>query len=87
MLVQIFKTITLGFSTDMPCLAAVIPAMDKMHTKLTSASENKDYSPAICSALSIRKTLLDKYHSLMDDSEVYWITIGTFVFITSFSAY
>lgn len=68
---------TSQFSSDTPCAAAVIPAMDKMHTELTSAIENFDYSPALKSALSLGKTVLDKYYSLSDDSEVYRIAMGS----------
>ena len=69
---------TSQFSLDTPCTAAVIPAMDKMHTELTSAIENFDYSPALImkSALSLGKSVLDKYYSLSDDSKVYRIAMG-----------
>jgi hypothetical protein len=80
---QIFKTVTLEFSTDTPCLAAVIPAMDKMHAELTAASANPRYSSAIRAALSVGKTLLNKYYSLTDNSEVYRIAMGMSV-ITRF---
>jgi hypothetical protein len=69
--------VTLEFSTDTPCAAAVIPAMDKMHAELTAAVENINYSPALRAALSLGKNLLDKYYSLSDDSEVYRIATGT----------
>lgn len=69
---------TLEFSSDTPCAAAVIPAMDKMHTELTAAVENFDYSPALKAALSLGKTVLDKYYSLSDDSEIYWIAMGMY---------
>ncbi|KAH9960261.1 ribonuclease H-like domain-containing protein [Russula dissimulans] len=70
-----FKTVTLQFSTDTPCLAAVIPAMDKMHNELTAVSENVKYSPAVQATLTIGKNLLNKYYSLTDDSEVYRIAM------------
>jgi hypothetical protein len=74
---QTFKTVTLQFSTDTPCLAAVIPAMDKMHNELVAASENAKYSQAVRAALTIGRNLLNKYYSLTDDSEVYRIAMGT----------
>jgi hypothetical protein len=73
--------VTLEFSTDTPCVAAVIPAMDKMHTELTAAADNVDYSPALQAALSLGKTLLDKYYSLTDDSEVYRIAMGMYILV------
>ena len=75
---QIFKTVTLEFSTDTPCLANVIPAMDRMHDDLISACNNEDYSTAICDALKIGKNLLNKYYSITDNSEVYRIAMSKF---------
>jgi hypothetical protein len=74
--------VTLEFSTDTPCTAAVIPAMDRMHTELTSAVENVEYSPALQAALSLGKKVLDKYYSLSDDSEVYRIAMGEYYMIS-----
>lgn len=73
---QIFKTVTLEFSTDTPCIANVIPAMDRMHTDLVAACENKNYSTAIRAALKIGLNLLNKYYSITDNSEVYRIAMG-----------
>jgi hypothetical protein len=75
-MLQIFKTVTLQFSSDTPCLAAVIPAMDRMHDNLTAACEKEEYSPALRAALKMGKGLLDKYYSLTDTSEVYRIAMG-----------
>ena len=47
-----------------------------MHAELTSAVENVEYSPALQAALSLGKSVLDKYYSLLDDSEVYRIAVG-----------
>ena len=68
--------VTLQFSSDTPCIANVIPAMDKMHADLTASSENEDYTPAIRAALKLGINLLDKYYSLTDNSEVYRIAIS-----------
>ena len=73
---QIFKTVTLQFSSDTPCLASVIPAIDKMHHKLTAASQNTEYLPMLQVALRLRTKLLNKYYSLTDDSDVYCIAMG-----------
>ena len=59
-----------------PCIANVIPAMDKMHADLTASSENEDYTPTIRAALKLGINLLDKYYSLTDNSEVYRIAIS-----------
>jgi hypothetical protein len=56
--------------------------MDKMHTELTAAAENVEYSPALQAALTLGKNLLNKYYSLSDDSEIYRIAIGMKHFIT-----
>ncbi|KAH9971608.1 hypothetical protein BGW80DRAFT_1174487 [Lactifluus volemus] len=74
---DILKTVTLQFSTDTPCLASVIPAIDKMHDELTKASKKKDNSPALRAALVMGKGLLNKYYSLTDESEVYRIAMGS----------
>jgi hypothetical protein len=55
--------------------------MDKMHAELSAAAENVEYSPALLAALSLGKTLLDKYYSLTDDSEVYRIAMGVYIII------
>ena len=73
---QIFKTVTLEFSTDIPCLASVIPAMDKMHNDLTTATVNEEYLLALRAALTLGTTLLNKYYSLTDKSDVYRIAMG-----------
>ena len=54
--------------------------MDKMHAELTAASagDNVEYSPALQVALSLGKDLLNKYYSLLDDSEIYQIAIGMY---------
>ncbi|KAK2465179.1 hypothetical protein APHAL10511_002810, partial [Amanita phalloides] len=71
----IIKIVTLEFSTDMPCLAIVIPAMDQMHDKLTTMAENMTYSPVLHTVLALGQKLLNKYYSLTNDSELYCITI------------
>jgi hypothetical protein len=57
--------------------------MDKMHTELTTAIENFNYSPALKAALSLGKSVLDKYYSLSDDSEIYRIAMGKYNIIHS----
>ena len=62
----------------MPCTAAVIPVMDNLHAELTAATDNVEYPPALQAALLLGKDLLNKYYSLSDDSEIYWIAIGMY---------
>ena len=38
--------------------------MDKMHAELTAAVENVEYSPALQAALSLGKSVLDKYYRI-----------------------
>jgi hypothetical protein len=66
----------LEFSSDTPCIANVIPAMDRMHADLVAACKNENYSTAIRAALEIGKKLLDKYYSITDNSEVYRIAMS-----------
>ena len=66
----------LKFSTDMPCITNVIPAMDWMHANLLAACDNEDCSTAIHAALKVGMNLLNKYYSIMDNSEVYRIAMG-----------
>ena len=66
----------LEFSTDTPCIANIIPAMDRMHADLVAACENENYSTSIRAALKIGLNLLNKYYSIMDNSEVYQIAMG-----------
>ena len=73
--------VTLEFSSDTPCIANIIPAMDRMHADLVTASANENYSPAIRAALKIGKTLLDKYYSITDNSEIYRIAMSKYLFI------
>jgi hypothetical protein len=68
--------ITLEFSSDTLCIANVIPAMDRMHKELTAASTNEVYSPAIRAALKLGIGILNKYYSLTNNSEIYWIAMG-----------
>ena len=68
--------VTVEFSSDTPCITNVIPAMDKMHSELMAASNNDAYSPAIHATFKLGTGLLNKYYSIMDNSEVYRIAMG-----------
>jgi hypothetical protein len=54
--------------------------MDGMYNEITSLVKNRRYSPAIRAALSLGEKLLNKYYSLTDDSEVYRIAMGWFLY-------
>ena len=73
---QIFKTMMLKLSTDMPCIAKMIPAMDRMHADLLAVCDNEDYSTTIHTALKVEMNLLNKYYSITDNSKVYRIAMG-----------
>ena len=67
---------TLIFSSDTPCLATVIPAMEHMRSNLQALASNYSYSPAVHAALVLGLGLLNKYYSLTDHSEAYQIAIS-----------
>ena len=67
---------TLKFSSDMPCIANMIPTMDQMHANLLAACDNENYSTAICTALKVEMNLLNKYYSITDNSKVYRTAMG-----------
>lgn len=73
---QIFKTMTLVFSGDTPCLAMVIPAMERMRSDLQVFAASYSYSLAVRVALVLGLGLLNKYYSLTDHSKAYRIAIG-----------
>jgi hypothetical protein len=75
---QIFKDATLFFSRSTPNLAKVIPAMDHIERHLASAATNKKYASSIQAAIKIGKSLLNRYYSLTDYSELYRIAMGMF---------
>ncbi|KAJ2927840.1 hypothetical protein H1R20_g9248, partial [Candolleomyces eurysporus] len=72
---KVFKNTTLKFSSESTNLPDVIPAMDQMHDVLTSSMKDPKLNVSICGALSLGIDLLNKYYSLTDESEVYWIAI------------
>ena len=73
----------LVFSSNMACLATIIPAMDYMDSKLQSMSYNyKKHELALCMVLMLGLNLLDKYNFLINHSKVYQITISTSSYLT-----
>ncbi|KAG1760279.1 hypothetical protein EDD22DRAFT_761708, partial [Suillus occidentalis] len=74
-LCDVLKDATLFFSRSMPNLATVIPAMDMINRKLTTDSITCTYEPAIRASLGLAKKTLNRYYSMTDWSEVYWIAM------------
>lgn len=60
--------------------------MDRVDQKLSEASLNVDYAPAIRKACALGKKLLNKYYSLTDSSHVYRIAMGTLAPLFMFSS-
>ena len=81
---QIFKSVTLQFSSDTPCLMASILTMDWMHEELTTVLENEEYSPALWGTLMMGTRLLNKYYLLTDQSEVYHVAISMWLVSVSY---
>ena len=77
-LAQIFKDATLFFSRSTPNLATVILAMDHIDEHLTMASLNRQYSAPVRVALAMGKSVLNKYYSLTDASDLYRVAMGEF---------
>lgn len=50
--------------------------MDQMHANLVAACKNENFLSLIHAALKIGLKLLNKYYSITDNSEVYWIAMG-----------
>ncbi|KAG1738826.1 uncharacterized protein EDB91DRAFT_1054358 [Suillus paluster] len=73
---KILKHTTLFFSCGTPNLAMVIPAMDHINTVFTNGIiKTQTLHPAIRAALHVAKITLNRYYSLTDESETYWIVM------------
>jgi hypothetical protein len=57
---QQYKKATLFFSQDSATIAAVIPAMDKLDSKLNQQTKEA-YHPAVISAMQLAKNKMDRY--------------------------
>lgn len=66
-----FQSCDSFFSHSTPNLATIIPAMDHIDTYLTTVSQDLNYLSAICASVALRKTHLNKYYDMTDNSEVY----------------
>ena len=56
----------------------MILAMDHIDERLTTDALNPRYNCAIRASLGIARKTLDRYYTLTDMSEVYWISMGMF---------
>jgi hypothetical protein len=66
----------LCMSCSTPCLAMVIPAVDRIDETLTNNSPDPAFEPSIHTALGIAKKTLNWYYNATDQSEVYRIAMG-----------
>lgn len=73
---QILKDATLFFSRDIPKLAVVVPAMDRIDEVLTTYSQDRKLSSPIRAAVTLAKKTLNRYYELTDSSDVYRIAMG-----------
>jgi hypothetical protein len=73
-----YKEATVFFSQDsVSTIAHVIPTMDRIEAMLSSSS-TEPLSPSVKHALSFARTIMDKYYSKTDLSNVYRIAMGMF---------
>ena len=82
---QILKDATTFFASNMPIVAAVIPAInaiDKMFA--TGIIDKQILSEPIHHALTIGKKTLNKYYTLTDKSHIYWVAMGKLFYFLSF---
>ncbi|KAG1759931.1 hypothetical protein EDD22DRAFT_781859, partial [Suillus occidentalis] len=83
-ILMILKHTTLFFSCGTPNLVMVIPVMNHIDTIPLSISftiftngiiKTKTLHPALRAALHIAKITLNRYYSLTNESETYWIAM------------
>jgi hypothetical protein len=75
--VQQYKKATIYFSRETTSIAAVIPAMDRLNTKLNRQTK-EPYHPSIRAAMKLAAKKLDHYYSLTDSSDMYRIAMGMY---------
>ena len=78
MVLQQYKTATLFFSGNTASIAAVIPAMDRLHGTL-NVQTKKEYHPSILVAMKLAQKKLNQYYSKTDISSVYQIAMGNII--------
>ncbi|KAI6111602.1 hypothetical protein EDD17DRAFT_1772662 [Pisolithus thermaeus] len=71
---KILKDATLFFSCSTPNLMMVIPAMDYVdEVFMTGMLDEEWFDPSIHAAIRLAKKTLNKYYSLTDMSDLYYI--------------
>ncbi|KAF8986550.1 ribonuclease H-like domain-containing protein [Cyathus striatus] len=75
MILEVLKRVTLYFSSSTPSLSNVIPMMDHINNKLTTAAINLDFPVSICTAAGLAKKTLNHYYSRTDEAEIYQIAM------------
>jgi hypothetical protein len=72
----LFKDATLFFSKDaVETIAHVIPTMDRIDAMLKE-SITEPIAPAVKHALKFARSIMDKYYSKTDLSDIYRIAMG-----------
>ncbi|KAE9407459.1 hypothetical protein BT96DRAFT_809445, partial [Gymnopus androsaceus JB14] len=81
----ILKDATTFFSSNLPNISAVIPAMDAIDEAFASGIIDKHKLCApLRHALAIGKKTMNKYYALTDHSDIYRIAMGTCINIAIF---
>ncbi|KIY42957.1 hypothetical protein FISHEDRAFT_28971, partial [Fistulina hepatica ATCC 64428] len=74
--VQVLKDATIHFSrANVPNLAMVIPAIDKINNVFTGIVRDMELSAGIRSAVQLGKQKLNRYYSATDSLHVYCIAM------------
>ena len=67
---------------SMPPVSSVIPAIDTIDRAFTTASmDGEDFCLPIKLGLEIGKRIMNKYYKLMDESEIYQVSISMSIFL------
>jgi len=70
------KLATDHFLKDKPNVAAILPAMDRIHAHFKATLAKPELSPALRAALSMAQKTLDRYYGHTDVSEIYHIAMS-----------
>jgi hypothetical protein len=80
--VKAFERLTLIFSeTKVPLIHQVIPALLKLHDRLqtTVKTPEPNLHPLLRVAARASLRVFDKYMQLFEESNIYWVALGTYV--------
>ncbi|KAF7776710.1 hypothetical protein Agabi119p4_5103 [Agaricus bisporus var. burnettii] len=70
---KVFKEATLFASRDTTSVAAIIPAMDRIHSLLSAQTTTSKFSSVVVAALRAGMKTFERYHNKTNISEVYRI--------------